>query len=157
MASGKTKTGKLLAKQLELPFLDLDQFIEDEIGQKISNYFQAYGEEAFRKIESKCLHDIPIQPSVISLGGGTPCFADNLAFIKNAGKSIYLKKKPEVLIGRLREKKAKRPLVANLTDEELQEFVLNTLKKREFYYQQADFIIDLENEPFSKLMELAVS
>ena len=157
MASGKTKTGKRLANQLQLPFLDLDHLIETEIGQSISSYFQTHGEKAFRKIESKCLHELPLQSAVVALGGGTPCFEDNMAFIKSIGKSIYLKKKPEVLIGRLRKRKAKRPLVANLTDQELKEFVLTTLKEREFYYEQADFTIELENEPFNTLIELAKS
>ena len=157
MASGKTKTGKRLAKRLEIPFLDLDAVIESAVKQSISNYFKVNGENAFRELESNCLRQLPIKASVISLGGGTPCFAKNLDYIKRNGKSIYLKKSPELLIGRLREKKAKRPLVANLSDKELQVYVRKTLKEREKFYCQADDVIDLEKASFDDLLACALS
>ena len=157
MASGKTKTGKRLAKRLQVPFLDLDAVIEKEINQSISEYFKANGENTFRELESKCLKELPIQAAIISLGGGTPCFANNLHYIKTKGKSIYLKKSPELLIGRLREKKAKRPLVANLSDVELQKYVRKTLKEREKFYLQADHIVEVEKASIDELVDLTIS
>ena len=157
MASGKTKTGKRLAKRLKIPFIDLDAVIESAVNQSISNYFKAKGENAFREMESHCLRQLPIEASVISLGGGTPCFAKNLDYIKINGKSIYLKKSPELLIGRLREKKTKRPLVANLSDTELKKYVKESLKERERFYLQADHIIDFDKTSVNELVELANS
>lgn len=157
MASGKTKTGKKLAKRLEIPFLDLDAVIETEIGQSISAFFEVNGEIAFRELESKCLRQLPVQAAVVSLGGGTPCFKNNMEYIKEKGRTLYLKKSPELLIGRLREKKAKRPLVASLSDKDLQEYVRKTLIERERYYLQADNIVDQENMTINEIIELLKS
>jgi shikimate kinase len=157
MASGKTKTGKRLAKRLEIPFLDLDAVIESEINQSIREFFEANGENAFRELESKCLQQLPLKATVISLGGGTPCFKNNLKYINENGRSIYLRKSPELLIGRLREKKAKRPLVANLSDGELQEYVRKTLKEREEFYLQAHYIFESEKASFNDLVDIALN
>ncbi len=155
MASGKTKLGKKIAKRLNLEFLDLDSHIEERYLESINSIFKDRGEEAFRKIEYNVLKELSFKkPTIVSLGGGTPCYMDNMEFIKKTGKSIYLKLSPEILIGRLRADKVNRPLVANLNDFELVEFVKSTLKERELDYKKADYTFNLKLNSFDKLIKI---
>ena len=156
MSSGKSKLGKKLAQHLDRKFIDLDQYIEKEVGRSISQIFKEEGEDGFRKYESQYLMSIPEedQELVISLGGGTPCFADNLDYIKSQGTSIYLRVSEDILIGRLRQKKASRPLIADKTDEEIADFVRSSLQLREPYYLQADYILASDNPKVESILEL---
>lgn len=156
MSSGKSSLGQKLARQLDRSFIDLDQFIEAELKRSIPQIFEEEGEQAFRKYESQQLRSIPKedQELVISLGGGTPCFADNLDYVKTQGTSIYLRVSEDILIGRLRQKKASRPLIAELSDEQIADFVRTELKKREPYYLQADYILASDHPKVESVLEL---
>jgi shikimate kinase len=155
MGSGKTSIGKKFARRQNLEFLDLDEFIEETFQKTISELFSEKGEKSFRLIEQKALFEVSLKnDSVISLGGGTPCFMNNIEFIKKTGVSIYLKLSESILIGRLRLKKEKRPLISKLSDIEISSFVHEKLKDREEYYTQADFILENNHPDAKKIAEL---
>lgn len=143
MATGKSTIGKKVAKRLTIPFLDLDHCIEEWEQKTISEIFAEKGEDYFRKTESTVLHNLIYQePSFIATGGGTPCFHDNMDFMLQNGRCIYLKTKTEILLGRLRQQRDRRPLVARLTDEELQEFIESKIAERSPFYERADFVVE---------------
>lgn len=150
MGSGKTSVGKKLANKLEREFCDLDRFIEEKEGKSISEIFREIGESGFRELESMYLRELANrQNAVIALGGGTPCFSDNIEFIKSNGISIYLKLDESILVGRLRTNKTKRPLIAKKSDQEISDFVRETLEKREPFYNQANHVLE-SNHPNGK-------
>ena len=143
MASGKTTVGKQLAKALGWQFVDLDVFIENRYRMNISEIFAKQGESAFREIERNALREVSIfEDVVISTGGGSPCFFDNMEVMKNAGQTVYLNVSVDELARRLNTGKTKRPLVKDKNPEELKIFIAENLKKREPYYQQASRIVD---------------
>lgn len=143
MGCGKSTIGKKIAKILGLSFIDLDEYIENKYRISISDIFSTKGEAYFRTIESETLKEVSIiNNAVISLGGGTPCFNDNIAFIKKSGVSVYIKLPVRVLFDRLKQAKQSRPLIVNKTDNELLDFISLSLKNREGYYEQADIIFE---------------
>ena len=143
MGAGKTTLGKVLARELNLEFIDLDWYIENRFHQSISQLFAARGEEGFRTIERNMLHEVAeFENVVISSGGGTPCFFDNMEYMNRQGVTVYLKASPETLRTHLRMGKQRRPLVAEKNDEELDLFIRESLDKREPYYNQASLIFD---------------
>ena len=102
MASGKSTFGKCLAKQNAQRFIDLDEQIEQRIGMSISAFFEKKGEAAFRKIESDVLKEtVDLEDCIIATGGGTPCFSDNLAWMKKNGTTLWLNIPLEILVKRL--------------------------------------------------------
>ena len=154
MASGKTSKGKKLARKLEVDFIDLDEEIERKEGQSITTIFEVKGEAYFRQLEADVLRRIPeTTKAVIALGGGTPCFHENMKYVNEHGTSIYVKRAATTILGRLRQNKAKRPLVANLTDEELKVFISENLKKREAFYTKAKLIFDADARKWTDLLE----
>lgn len=143
MGAGKTTLGKSLARHLGLEFIDLDWYIENRFHQSVSQLFATRGEEGFRKIEQNMLHEVAeFEDVVISAGGGTPCFFDNMEYMNRQGLTVYLKATPEILRTHLRMGKQKRPLIAQKNDEELDIFIRESLDKRESYYNQARLIFD---------------
>lgn len=144
MAAGKTTLGKALARDLGLQFIDLDHYIENRYRCTVSQLFAERGEEAFRQIERNLLHEVAeFEDVVISTGGGTPCFFDNMEYMNQQGLTVYLKATPEILRTHLRMGKQKRPLIAQKNDEELDIFIRESLDKRESYYNQARLIFDI--------------
>lgn len=144
MGAGKTTLGKMLARELKLDFIDLDWYIENRFHQTVSQLFATRGEEGFRQIERNMLHEVAeFEDVVISAGGGTPCFFDNMEYMNAQGLTIYLKASPETLRAHLRMGKQKRPLIAQKNDEELDAFIRDSLDKREPYYNQARQILDI--------------
>ena len=143
MGSGKTTLGKKLADQMKYDFIDLDHYIENKHKKSIENIFKEEGEAIFRQIERESLQDFSDKKCyILSLGGGTPCSPETIAWIKTHFLSIYLKPSLDVILYRLRGNKKKRPLLENLKEEELEPWVRRTLKERETYYLQADIIIE---------------
>ena len=147
MASGKSFIGRVLANKLNYDFVDLDDYIENTEGNTVSTIFKSSGEIYFRKIETKYLKQVLNSKTniVLSLGGGTPCYGDNMSIIKNSPKvvSFYLKTNINTLLSRLENEKNKRPLVARFnTKDELQEFIGKHLFERNHFYNQANFVID---------------
>ena len=145
MGAGKTTAGKELAKVLELEFIDLDHFIQARYQKTVSQLFQDVGEGEFRKIESSVLKEVgEFENVVISTGGGTPCFFDNMEYMNKAGTTVYLNAEPEALAARLNTCKEKRPLIKDKNEEELFAFVVESLEKRNPYYTQAQIIFETE-------------
>lgn len=154
MASGKTSKGKKLARKLEFDFIDLDEEIERKEGQSIATIFEVKGEAYFRQQEADVLRRIPeTTKAVIALGGGTPCFHENMKYVNERGTSIYIKRAATTILGRLRQNKAKRPLVADLTDEELKAFISENLEKREAFYKKATLTFDADARKWTDLLE----
>ena len=158
MASGKTEIGKLLSKKLNLPFFDIDHLIENEVSKSINEIFEEKGEIFFRKKEHEVFANKINSDSsfVLSLGGGTPCYANNHLFLeKDDVISIYLKGNIATLVERLKINKAKRPLMKNLADEELTEFVAKHLFDRSFYYNHCKHTITIDDKsPFDIIEEI---
>ncbi len=148
MGSGKSTIGKSLANRLNRPFIDLDQFIENQENEPIKIIFDKKGELYFRKAERQALlHLIAREsPAVISLGGGTPCYFDNMKdLVQSKHNSIYLKASIPTLASRLKEEKALRPMIAHLKDEEaLTEFIGKHLFERNFFYQKASTVYPID-------------
>jgi shikimate kinase len=138
MGSGKTTFGKKLASSLAWPFYDLDHQVETLVQQSIPEYFATYGEEAFRLLEKKTLQSFEYPEScVISCGGGTPCFFDNMDWMNAQGLTIYLDLPPLALAQRLEKGKHKRPLLKDLDEAGLIAFIESKLAERIPYYEKA--------------------
>ena len=144
MGAGKTTVGKALAAELGLRFYDLDWYIESRMRKTVSQLFAELGEEGFRRIERNMLHEVAeFEGVLISCGGGTPCFYDNMQYINQQGLTLYLKASPEVLYKHLKMGKSVRPLLLNKTPEEVQRFISEQLKAREQFYTRAQFTLDV--------------
>ncbi|MHA7058051.1 shikimate kinase [Aquimarina sp. M1] len=151
MGCGKSSIGKGLASKLKMECLDLDDYIEAQEKKSISQIFEEKGEIYFRKKENKYLKEVleTFSNTIISLGGGTPCFAGNLELIKGNShtKSIYLKTSLQELVNRLFVEKDKRPLLSHLdTEYSLKDFIRKHLFERSFYYNQAQYIISTDTK-----------
>ena len=140
MGSGKTTIGKALSKQLNVKFLDLDDYIEAAEQSSINGIFKNKGEVYFRKKETEYLKEVLEREEdvVLSVGGGTPCFGDNIRLINEATpNSINIKTDLNVLCWRLMKERDERPLIADIAPEEFQEFIAKHLFERSFFYNQA--------------------
>lgn len=145
MGTGKTTAGRELAKALGVEFVDIDHFIQARYLKSVSQLFEDVGEAEFRKIESNILKEVgEFEDVVISTGGGTPCFFDNIDYMNRVGTTIYLKASPEALSSRLNTCKEKRPLIRDKNEEELYTFVVESLQKREPFYSKAGIIFETE-------------
>ena len=139
MGSGKTTTGFKLAGLLGWDFTDLDKCIEEETGMTIPEIFSLHGEDWFRNVESKILRNLkPLKNEVVSTGGGTPCYRDNMDFMLDTGLTIYLKLTPGQLKSRLSGTNGERPLLKDLGDDGLLEFIEENLAIREKWYNRAE-------------------
>ena len=144
MGAGKTTVGKALAKELNIEFYDPDWYIEARMRKTVKQIFDEQGEEGFRRIEKNMLHEVgEFENVIVSCGGGTPCFFDNMEFMNQQGETVYLKATPEVLYGHLKMGKTVRPLLLNKTQEEVQVFIKEQLQKRESFYKKAKHTLDV--------------
>ncbi len=148
MGSGKSTVGKMLSGLLNYSFIDLDTAIELETGKTISEIFETEGESGFRKIEQSVLHGINARKNhVVATGGGCPMFEDNMDWMNKNGTTIYLKVHPGIIFHRIAPEKPGRPLIAALSDVELMDFILETIKKRLPFYIKAHHTISAEETP----------
>lgn len=150
MSSGKSSVGQLLARQLNRKFIDLDQYISEQAQMSISDIFKNKGELFFRKLEHKSLSEVlnhsKNENLIVALGGGTPCYYNNMELINQEDDvtSIYLKLNIESLLNRLWKEKVNRPLIAHYTDKDgLEEFIRKHLFERQFFYLQAQHTMDV--------------
>ena len=142
MGSGKTTIGRKLANYLKYEFMDLDKFIEAKAGMSIADYFAAYGEEEFRKMERDVLQNTHYPENVIvATGGGAPTYDDNMEWMNENGKVAYLSLSPKALASRLENSTADRPLIRNLKGEQLVDFITAKLEEREPFYNQSKCVI----------------
>ena len=144
MGSGKTTVGRQLALSLGVQFYDLDWYIEMRDHRTVAQIFAERGEEGFREIERNMLHETAeFQDIVLSCGGGTPCFFDNMDYMNSLAETVYLKATPEVLAMHLKMGKIERPLIKGKTEEELLQYIKDSLQVREPFYQKAKHTLDV--------------
>ena len=158
MGCGKSTLGPLISNQNSLPFIDLDQYIERNEKSTITSIFENRGEIYFRKKERLYLEHFFLNQSsfVISLGGGTPCYFDNIDYInlKDETISVFLKSSPKELANRLYDKKNNRPLISHIqSKEQLEEYIAKHLFERLPYYEKAKKTIITDNKSIKSLVE----
>lgn len=156
MGCGKSTIAQNLSKNTNLPFLDLDICIEKKANLSIKEIFEQYGEIYFRKLEHEMFLELLQSPenSIIGLGGGTPCYANNhLLLQKEDISSIYLKASIETLYNRLVYNKSKRPLIADMEEEEMKEFIAKHLFDRSFYYNHAQHKVVVDNKTVDETVQ----
>lgn len=144
MGVGKTHWGRILSNRLGLPFYDLDEIVVQEAGRSINEIFETEGEEYFRTKEKDVLRQFSEENDsmLLSCGGGAPCFFNNISFMNQMGVTVWLNTPFEILLGRLRQGKEKRPLLKDLDDEALKAYILKKNADRRIYYEQAKVIVD---------------
>jgi shikimate kinase len=155
MASGKSAVGKVLAAALNSQFIDLDEFISAREQLSITQIFETKGEIYFRKKEGVYLQELLNlnQSSVISLGGGTPCYGNNMKFIENKSASFYLKASIDTIFERLKNETSQRPLVAAIGTENLKEYIAKHLFERAPYYEGANHTILVNNKNVAQIVD----
>ena len=156
MCAGKTTVGKALAKRLGCIFYDLDWYIEERFHKRVPQIFAEEGEERFRNLERRMLHEVAeFQGIVMSCGGGTPCFFDNMQYMNEVGRTFYLKASPETLCAHLAMSRGERPLLKGKSPEELRTFVAGQVAERSPFYEQAQHTIDINVlDTFEKIDEI---
>lgn len=154
MGSGKSTYGKLLAKRLGFDFIDLDDYIISETGMQISDIFEIKGESWFRDFETKSLKKlINKRDLVLSLGGGTPIQQGNMDVVNSNSKSIYLNASVDTLYLYLKNQKSKRPIIKDLSDLELNDFISEHLSKRLPFYSKAKLSVVTDNKTIDEIVE----
>lgn len=154
MGSGKSTMGRRLAASLGYDFADTDIKIESSEGATIADIFADKGEDYFRTKERECIENLAEQgDTVIATGGGLPCKGENMALMNSRGVTIYLKMTPEKLFTRLENGRHKRPLIKDLSDEQLLAFIAKNVEARESYYAQAKIVIDCDGRSDSYIIK----
>lgn len=158
MGSGKSAVAKELAKINNILMMEIDVFIAQAENSSIASVFKTKGELYFRKLERKYLLDMlnNDRQLILSLGGGTPCYGNNMEVIKTTPhtKSVYLSATPETLTDRLFEERGHRPVIAHIeTKEALLDFIRKHLFERSFYYNQADLVIKTDGKSLKEIAE----
>lgn len=145
MGAGKTTLGKVLAQKMGLTFYDLDEYIEDRFHRTIPQIFAESGEGGFRDLERRMLHEVAeFEDVIISCGGGTPCFFDNMDYMNTCGETVFLNASPEALKAHLLMGKTQRPLIQGKSPEELLDFIKDSLQKRLPYYKKAKHTLSID-------------
>ena len=154
MGSGKTTIGTSISSKINLPFYDLDEIIINETGLLITEIFKQKGEIWFRKKEQEVLNSFieSKENFILSLGGGTPCYANNHLLLQRADiQSVYLKANVKTLVGRLNHEKENRPMIKNISGD-LASFVGPHLLERMYFYNFAKFKVTVDNKTVEKVI-----
>ena len=150
---GKSSLAKEAASSLKVPFFDTDNLVEEETGLSIQKIFENYGEDFFRRKESEMLRKLESKKQgLVAVGGGLPCYHDNMKWMNENGLSIYLEASAAFLFHRLVKEKKSRPLISKLSDIELMIYITETLAARKFFYDQATMKINAETISPAKLL-----
>lgn len=145
MGAGKTTLGKAFAHKCGLPFIDLDWYIEERFYKTVPELFAERGEQGFRELERNMLHEVSeFENVIISTGGGTPCFFDNMDYMNKYGMTVFLNVHPNVLFKRLRVATQSRPILKGKQDDELYAFIVEKLTERTPFYEQAQYIFSAD-------------
>ncbi len=155
ISCGKSTIAKKLSKKLDLEMIDLDDYISDKEQSSISSIFKDKGEIYFRKLENQALKEIVSTKKeyVLAVGGGTPCYAKNMEMITSHGTSIYLKGTIQTLKDRLVAEKESRPLIKDLEDHRLMEFIAKHLFERNPFYERATHMVKIDGKNSDDIVE----
>jgi shikimate kinase len=155
MGSGKSATGRILAEKLGMDFIDFDRYIEKGTGKTVATIFETEGEEKFRLLEQEYLKIVAAKENtVIALGGGTPCFHNNMELINRSGASVYIETPAHILAKRLIRSKTSRPLIRGKNEEELKLFIEANLENRNPFYRQADHTVPVVSQTIEEVAGL---
>lgn len=147
MGSGKTTSGRLLAKKTGYHFIDLDDLIEARSGMAIPVIFELKGEDFFRQLEQEALHSLQGKSNlIVATGGGCATYNGNIEWMNSNGITIYLRCHPGKIFHRIAPEKSKRPLISGKDDVDIMEFILESIRKRLPYYVQSQYTVNGENE-----------
>ena len=155
MGSGKTHWGRLLSEKLGMRFFDLDEQVAEHAGKSIPEIFASEGEEQFRMMEKDTLYIIAEshQQFIMACGGGSPCYFNNIEYMNQVGTTVWINSPLDTLFERLIKEKDKRPLIKELSDEQLKAFIHKKFADRKIYYEQADVKVDEDPVQLDNLIE----
>jgi len=155
MGCGKTHWGRLLSQKLQVPFFDLDEKIVEKEERPITEIFSAEGEEYFRLLEKDVMHLLTEshESFVMACGGGTPCYYNNIDYMNKQGVTIWINCSPDCLFSRLVKEKDGRPLIRDLSDDQLMSYIIKKTSDRNIYYQQAKVILTENDVTLDKLVD----
>tara|TARA_B100000401_G_scaffold284780_1_gene194637 strand:- start:313 stop:810 length:498 start_codon:yes stop_codon:yes gene_type:complete len=155
MGAGKTTIGRDLANSMNFKFIDLDEYIEKKENSTVFDIFNKKGEKHFRHLEHYSLKElILLNNIVIATGGGTPCFFDNISIMNKYGLTIYINVDYQTLLSRIKKTKDKRPLLKNIDDKQMLNFITKKVTEREIYYKQSKKIVNYKNLSIDKLKSI---
>ncbi len=155
MASGKSTISKVLADILNIESIDLDNYVSEKEVDTIKNIFKNKGEIYFRLQENKYLNELLNSQKnfVLALGGGTPCYSNNMDIINNKSTSVYLNANLNTLLKRLQKEKINRPLISHLNDDKLKEYIAKHLFERAPFYDKADYTVNIDGKSINDLVK----
>lgn len=155
MGAGKTHWGRLLSEKLGIRFFDLDEQVTEHAGKSIPEIFATEGEEQFRLLEKEVLYIITEshESFVMACGGGSPCYFNNIEYMNQAGTTVWINTALDTLFDRLVKEKDKRPLIKELSVEQLRGFISKKFADRKIYYEQANVTVDEEPVQLDRLIE----
>jgi Shikimate kinase len=154
MGCGKTHWGRLLSEKLNIPFFDLDEKIVEDEGRSIAAIFEKEGEEYFRLLEKDVLHLLTEshETFVMATGGGTPCFYNNIDYLKKQGTVVWINCSTDSIFQRLLKEKSQRPLISGISDSDLRNYIVKKYSGRKIFYQQANVILPEETLSLERMV-----
>ena len=146
MGAGKTTAAKRIAHRLGWDVADTDALFEEKYRISVDDFFQKYDEPLYRKLESEILKGTEnLENTVISTGGGTACYFDNMEWMNQNGLTVFMRISPEAVVDRVLHSHHKRPLARGKSEVELMEFVRQHYASRMPFYEQAQITVKSEN------------
>ena len=146
MGAGKTTTARRLAQRLGWDVVDTDDMFEEKYKISVCDFFNKYDEDLYRKLESEVLKSTEgMENVVISTGGGTACYFDNMDWMNQHGITVFLRISQKAVVDRLLHAKRKRPLSIGKSEEELTAFVEQHYTNRLPFYEQARITVKSED------------
>ena len=154
MGAGKTTAARRLAHRLGWEVADTDALFEEKYKSSVNDFFNKYDEPLYRKLESEVLKATEsLENTVISTGGGTACYFDNMEWMNQHGLTVFMRISPQAAVDRVIHSRHKRPLVEGKSEEELTEFVNRHYASRKPFYEKAQITVKSENLDLDDLMK----